>query len=138
LIERLIGEYYDLEDKHFNENFKRRFFEREVNDILYDWDKIRCSESIKKSLELIDPKIIEENLKFLDEYRNMRKDQMAVLVNAQRLLLSLKKSNPWDAEIKYAKSKNKELNHQIEQLNERIGYLEQVHKEDQLSIVSKD
>jgi hypothetical protein len=69
LIEKIIGEYYDLEDKHFNENFKRKYFEKETHEILYDFDRIRCSDSIKKNLAEIDTKIIEENLKFSDEYR---------------------------------------------------------------------
>jgi hypothetical protein len=26
VIEKMIGEYYELEDRHFSENFKRKYF----------------------------------------------------------------------------------------------------------------
>ncbi len=57
----------------------------------------------------------------------MPKDKLAVLVNAQRFLLSLKKQNPWEGEINYFKLKNKELIERIEELKKRIDYLENQH-----------
>ena len=57
----------------------------------------------------------------------MPKDKLAVLVNAQRFLLSLKKQNPWEGEINYFKLKNKEMIERIEELKKRIDYLENQH-----------
>ena len=65
----MIGEYYDLEDRHFSENFKRKYFEKEVYNLMYDWDKIRMSDRAKEAILEIDPKVIYESLIFNDEYR---------------------------------------------------------------------
>ena len=54
-IEELVGEYYDLQDRHWSENAKRKYFEKEVNSILYQWDKIRYSDKVKADIESIDP-----------------------------------------------------------------------------------
>jgi hypothetical protein len=57
----------------------------------------------------------------------MPKDQLSVLANAQRFLLSLKGLNPWEGEIIYFKAKNKELERIIEEQKEHICALEQDH-----------
>jgi len=54
----------------------------------------------------------------------MPKDQFAVLVNAQRFLLSLNKQNPWEGEISYFKNKNRELNMELKQLRDQIEYIQ--------------
>lgn len=69
MIEKMIGEYYNLEDKHFSENFKRRHFEKEVYEIIPNWDRMRCSDRVKRDLADIDTSTIEEQLKFTDEYK---------------------------------------------------------------------
>jgi len=58
---------------------------------------------------------------------SLEKDQLAVLINAQRLMLSLKKNNPWEGEIKYYKAKNKNLQDHIEEAKKHIATLEQHH-----------
>lgn len=69
VIEKLIGDYYDQEDRHYNENFKRKYFEKEVYDLMYDWDKIRISDKVKKNLMEVDTATIVDNLKFSDDYK---------------------------------------------------------------------
>jgi len=47
LIEKIIGEFYDIEDRHFTENYKRKYFEKEVYDTMWEWDKLRVSKHLK-------------------------------------------------------------------------------------------
>ena len=65
----MIGEYYDLEDRHFSDGVKRKYFQKEVYGLLYEWDNIRFSDKVKQDIEEVDPKLIAENLSFTDEYR---------------------------------------------------------------------
>ena len=58
-----------MEDRHYNENFKRKYFEKEVYDLIYDWDKIRYSDQVKQNLKDVDTDVIIENLKCSDEYK---------------------------------------------------------------------
>eukprot|EP00347_Sterkiella_histriomuscorum_P015818 403355569 len=138
MIQKLIGEYHKLEDEHYHQSMKQKYFDKDINQLLYDWDQIRISEQVKKAIDEVDPLLIVENLKFTDEYKNMGKDQMAVLVNAQRFLMSLKKQNPWEGEIKYFKIKNKDMQQKLEDLKDKVSYLEEIHKQDQKLLAQKE
>lgn len=54
IIEKLIGEKFEIEDRHYDEQSKRKYFEKEVHALIHDWDSIRYSDRVKTSIMEVD------------------------------------------------------------------------------------
>jgi hypothetical protein len=55
VIEQLLGKYFDMQDLQSQDAFKKKYFDKEYERLLYDHERIRISPNINAKLERIDP-----------------------------------------------------------------------------------
>lgn len=96
----LIGMINREEDDRYLMELEKRNFEKDVKDIVYQWDLIRSNIDFKERLKRVNTDKIREDFMMMDEIRNsLKKDDLAVLINLERLRTALSKNGiKWDLE----------------------------------------
>lgn len=64
---------------------EKKNFERDVKDIVYSWDLIRANLDFKERIRNVNVDKIKENFMIMDEIRNMKRDDIIILVNLERM-----------------------------------------------------
>jgi hypothetical protein len=73
------------EDEKYLMTLEKRNFENDVKDIIYSWDLIRANMDFKERIKRVNVDKIKDEFMVMDEVRNLKRDDFAVLVNLERL-----------------------------------------------------
>ena len=125
----LIGFLNHEEDERYLMDLEKKNLEKDVKDIIYQWDLVRSNIEFKERLRRVNPEGIREQFMLMEEIRGgMKKDDLAVLVNLERIRTALAKQTAgvkWDLEKMqlegqnaFYKEENTVVKHEMKKLRE--------------------
>lgn len=96
---QLIGFVNREEDEKYLMEVEKRNLEKDVKDIIYSWDLVRSNLEFKDRIRKVNTNKIREDFNLMDEVRQMKKDDQAILVNLERMRTALASGSvQWDLE----------------------------------------
>lgn len=99
MIMQLIGFVNREEDEKYLMEVEKRNLEKDVKDIIYSWDLVRSNLEFKERIRKVNTNKIREDFNLMDEVRQMKKDDQAILVNLERMRTALASGSvQWDLE----------------------------------------
>eukprot|EP00347_Sterkiella_histriomuscorum_P019587 403341060 len=99
LIAQMIGQLHKVEDEQYFQELKLKFAETDIKDWLYEWDKIKIYENLKQSVQNIDPTPIVQKHALSSQNDGMSKQEMYLLVNAERFIQAIGYKTKWEIEL---------------------------------------
>ena len=96
----MIGFINREEDERYLMELEKKNVEKDVKQIIYQWDLVRANIDFKEKIGKVNSEKIKEEFMLLDEIRNnMKKDDLAVLINLERIRTALSNNQvKWDLE----------------------------------------
>ncbi len=89
LIMELIGFVNREEDEKYLMEVQKRNLENDVKDIIYNWDLVRSNLEFKERIRKVNTTKIKEDFNLMEEVRQMKRDDQAILVNLERMRTAL-------------------------------------------------
>ena len=137
LILELIGFVNREEDDKYLMSLEKKNLEKDVKDIIYNWDLVRSNLSFKERIQSVNTQKIKEDFNLMDAVRSMKREDQAVLVNLERMRTALSSGTvQWDLEKiqlqgqnNYFKEENAVMKTEMKRLREALEISQENLKE---------
>lgn len=93
IILQLIGALNQLEDQKYFLEIEKKAQEKDIRAIIFNWDLVRSNMEFKSKLSKMDTNKIKEEFMVMDEVRNMKREDIAILINLERIRAALLAKN---------------------------------------------
>jgi len=137
LILELIGFVNREEDDKYLMSLEKKNLEKDVKDIIYNWDLVRSNFGFKERILSVNTQKIKEDFNLMDAVRSMKREDQAVLVNLERMRTALSSGTvQWDLEKiqlqgqnNYFKEENAVMKTEMKRLREALEISQENLKE---------
>lgn len=131
---QIIGHLNKEEDDKYLTELEKRNFEKDVKDIIHQWELVRSNIEFKERIKQINVDKIKEDFMVNEQIRLMKREDFAVLVNLERIrtALSNKGNIKWDLEKiqmegqnKLYKEENTIIKQEMKRIREQYEYAQE-------------
>ena len=135
LIQKLIGAVHAEEDRRTIVELEKKHFRDQVDQWIWQWDRIRPSRELRERIEQIDPNRIIDTHRTSDDFKTIKPNELALLVNAERFFMVMDHKTKWEIELSIIEERNKklaydnqELKYEMHELKEKLLSVEVIAK----------